>query len=112
MASGPAPTLPSLPTLRGRVEWGLRCEITACHPPSRASGCIRMVFNLAAIAARFHLRAGGLIGAVASLALALQIGNASAAGPEVANFTLPNGLDVVVIPDHRTPVVTHMIWYK
>ena len=29
-----------------------------------------------------------------------------------ANFTLPNGLQVVVIPDHRTPVVTQMIWYK
>ena len=29
-----------------------------------------------------------------------------------ANFTLANGLQVVVIPDHRTPVVTHMIWYK
>jgi zinc protease len=29
-----------------------------------------------------------------------------------AAFTLSNGLHVVVIPDHRTPVVTHMIWYK
>src|SRR5580692_9637369 len=29
-----------------------------------------------------------------------------------ANFTLPNGLQVVVIQDHRTPVVTQMIWYK
>lgn len=29
-----------------------------------------------------------------------------------ATFTLPNGLQVVVIPDHRTPVVTQMIWYK
>jgi zinc protease len=29
-----------------------------------------------------------------------------------ATFTLANGLQVVVIPDHRTPVVTHMIWYK
>jgi zinc protease len=28
------------------------------------------------------------------------------------SFTLPNGLQVVVIPDHRTPVVTQMIWYK
>jgi zinc protease len=27
-------------------------------------------------------------------------------------FTLPNGMQVVVIPDHRTPVVTQMIWYK
>ena len=29
-----------------------------------------------------------------------------------ATFTLANGLQVVVIPDHRTPVVTQMIWYK
>src|SRR3990170_3696491 len=27
-------------------------------------------------------------------------------------FTLPNGLQVVVIADRRTPVVTQMIWYK
>src|SRR6201746_867473 len=29
-----------------------------------------------------------------------------------ASFTLGNGMQVVVIPDHRTPVVTQMIWYK
>src|SRR6476659_5749097 len=29
-----------------------------------------------------------------------------------ASFSLGNGLQVVVIPDHRTPVVTQMIWYK
>ncbi|WP_375293253.1 M16 family metallopeptidase [Bradyrhizobium sp. sGM-13] len=29
-----------------------------------------------------------------------------------ASFTLANGLQVVVIPDHRTPVVTQMIGYK
>src|SRR4051794_9070094 len=29
-----------------------------------------------------------------------------------ASFTLANGIQVVVIPDHRTPVVTQMIWYK
>lgn len=28
------------------------------------------------------------------------------------SFTLSNGLKVVVIPNRRTPVVTHMIWYK
>ncbi len=32
--------------------------------------------------------------------------------PPPATFTLANGLKVVVIPDHRTPVVTQMIWYK
>ncbi|HYY38160.1 MAG TPA: pitrilysin family protein, partial [Xanthobacteraceae bacterium] len=33
-------------------------------------------------------------------------------GAQVTNFTLANGLQVVVIPDHRAPVVTHMVWYK
>jgi zinc protease len=27
-------------------------------------------------------------------------------------FKLANGMDVVVIPDHRAPVVTHMVWYR
>jgi zinc protease len=36
----------------------------------------------------------------------------SARAAEVAHFTLANGLDVVVVPDRRTPVVTHMVWYK
>jgi zinc protease len=53
-----------------------------------------------------------ICGVVAAFALVFQIGNAAAEGPEVTNFTLQNGLEVVVIPDHRTPVVTHMIWYK
>jgi len=37
---------------------------------------------------------------------------ARAAGADVAHFTLANGLELVVVPDHRTPVVTHMVWYK
>lgn len=37
---------------------------------------------------------------------------ADASGPPVTHFSLPNGLDVVVIEDHRTPVVTHMVWYR
>ena len=37
---------------------------------------------------------------------------AAATDTSVAHFTLANGLQVVVVPDHRAPVVTHMIWYK
>ncbi|WP_310621127.1 M16 family metallopeptidase [Flexibacterium corallicola] len=33
-------------------------------------------------------------------------------GGEVETKTLDNGMQVVVIPDHRSPVVTHMVWYK
>lgn len=32
--------------------------------------------------------------------------------PNAVQFRLDNGLDVVVIPDRRAPVVTHMIWYR
>lgn len=35
-----------------------------------------------------------------------------AAGPAISHFTLANGLEVIVIPDRRAPVVTHMVWYK
>ena len=31
---------------------------------------------------------------------------------DVSTFTLENGLDLVVIEDHRAPVVVHMVWYK
>lgn len=30
----------------------------------------------------------------------------------VSNFLLGNGMEVVVIPDRRAPIVTHMVWYK
>ncbi|MEA1831254.1 pitrilysin family protein [Methylobacterium durans] len=43
---------------------------------------------------------------------AAPFGRSEAGGPEVSSFTLDNGLDVVVVPDHRAPVVTHMIWYR
>ncbi len=31
---------------------------------------------------------------------------------DVTTFTLNNGLEAVVIEDHRAPVVTHMVWYR
>jgi zinc protease len=41
-----------------------------------------------------------------------SFGRTEGGGPEVSSFTLENGLEVVVIPDHRVPVVTHMVWYR
>lgn len=52
----------------------------------------------------------GLVAGACALA-ALPV-SAVTAAPPVAHFTLTNGLEVVVVPDRRTPVVTHMIWYK
>ncbi len=34
------------------------------------------------------------------------------AAEEVSAFTLDNGMDVVVIEDHRAPVAVNMVWYK
>ncbi|MBY6004411.1 insulinase family protein [Salipiger bermudensis] len=31
---------------------------------------------------------------------------------QVTDFTLDNGMEVVVIEDHRAPVVVHMVWYR
>lgn len=48
---------------------------------------------------------------------AMSLTPGAAAGPaqspaEVSHFKLDNGMEIVVIPDNRTPVVTHMVWYK
>ncbi|NBO19130.1 MAG: insulinase family protein [Proteobacteria bacterium] len=38
---------------------------------------------------------------------------AHAAEPEpIAQFVLENGLEVIVIPNHRVPAVSHMLWYR
>jgi zinc protease len=49
--------------------------------------------------------------AIAALS-ATAAGPARAAGPDAFQFALQNGMQVVVIPDHRAPVVTQMIWFK
>ncbi len=48
---------------------------------------------------------------LASLALARPIAaEAGVFNPET--FTLANGMQVVVVSNHRVPAVTHMVWYK
>jgi zinc protease len=43
---------------------------------------------------------------------ALTLMPLQALGLEFHSYTLDNGLDVYVIPDHRTPVVVNFVWYK
>lgn len=50
----------------------------------------------------------GRLGAAVLLTLTLP----ALAEEPVTTFTLDNGLDVVVIEDHRAPVVVQMIWYR
>jgi zinc protease len=52
----------------------------------------------------------GRFGAGVAVALALVL--PAAADEPVTTFTLDNGLEVVVIEDHRAPVVVQMIWYR
>ncbi|MFZ0067216.1 MAG: pitrilysin family protein [Pseudolabrys sp.] len=59
------------------------------------------------VLAKINFATIALVAVLAASPLAAQ-----QTGPEIANFTLANGLEFVVIPDHRAPVVTHMIWYK
>jgi zinc protease len=56
--------------------------------------------------------------AVAALVAVATLGGRAAEAaeplyaPNVTTFTIANGLQVVVIPNHRAPVVTHMVYYK
>ncbi|KUM23937.1 zinc protease [Mesorhizobium loti] len=56
----------------------------------------------------------GLGAALLAGALALVAQAPARAGDEaeVKDFLLDNGMEVVVVPDHRAPIVTHMVWYK
>ncbi len=49
---------------------------------------------------------------IASMFALAQSPTAIYAAPRVTEFKLDNGMQVVVIPDVRSPVVTHMVWYK
>lgn len=52
---------------------------------------------------------------VAALALTTLSSSPTSASTGVFNpetFVLDNGMQVVVVPNHRVPVVTHMVWYK
>ena len=51
-------------------------------------------------------------GLCAAALVVVSAASARADGPVVTEFELENGLQAVVIEDHRAPVVTHMVWYR
>lgn len=51
------------------------------------------------------------LGLVMTLAAELSQSTPASAA-RASSYTLENGMEVVVIPDHRAPVVTHMVWYR
>src|SRR5438552_2504711 len=89
---------------RARVEIPL-----VSRPASLARATSTLVRgSMQTTARQGKLRLGG---ALLMLALCLAGGEARAE-PQATTFKLANGMDVVVIPDHRVPVVTHMVWYR
>lgn len=48
----------------------------------------------------------------AAIALLLSTSPTSAGVFNPETFTLANGMKVVVVSNHRAPVVTHMVWYR
>jgi len=71
-----------------------------CHRPLLSWQSYRIQFVLKTLFALIMTMAAGLTGAQAADAA------------DISHFALENGLEVIVIPDHRAPVVTHMVWYR
>src|SRR5215468_4726200 len=80
-------------------------------PHSRSRSMV--MWMLDQLMASLDPRAGLMLAcaSLASVAVAAAVGEAYAS-ERVSEFKLANGLTVVVIPDHRAPVVTQMVWYK
>ena len=49
---------------------------------------------------------------LSGLCLCFLVATPALADDAVTTFTLDNGMDVVVIEDHRAPVVVQMVWYR
>src|SRR6202034_3400905 len=77
------------------------------HAPFDARGSV--------LISRMSVRRTAFLVWVGLAALLLPIaGEAQAAEPIFGQttFTLKNGLQVVVVPNHRAPLVTQWVWYK
>ena len=60
----------------------------------------------------FSRRLAGLVCLAASLGTQAQAPASATQTPQVTQFTLPNGLTVIVKPDRRAPTVVHMLWVR
>src|SRR3954454_4492899 len=88
-----------------RLPHGVPCR--ASEPDIRPRPFIRIMMSS-------YRSAGRLLAALLSTSVLTRasLAQTTVTSAPPASFTLGNGMQVVVIPDHRTPVVTQMIWYK
>jgi zinc protease len=88
-------------------------KLAGSHPVSRSRSRSMTMWLFDQVLSALDPRAGLLLASLSMASLAVAVAaNALHASPRVAEFTLSNGLQVLVIPDRRAPVVTQMIWYK
>ena len=60
----------------------------------------------------FSRRLAGLVCLAASLGASAQTAPGAAQAAPVTQFTLPNGLTVIIKPDRRAPTAVHMLWVR
>lgn len=65
-----------------------------------------------AVLALIGVAAGAMVAAFGGLTASDADAAAQAPAGKAVQFTLKNGVQLVVIPDRRAPVVTHMVWYR
>jgi zinc protease len=81
---------------------------------SRRAACNQLLMSLGEVqkVKKSIMSAIAVLTAAGSAAVVLpEATRAQPRGMQVSEFKLANGMQVVVIPDRRTPVVTHMVWY-
>src|SRR5215471_3098465 len=103
--SPPPPSQAMRSPLRPMRPRSRRRQTTVSPRPSR-----RKKRRAAAGLIGFRRFVGALI--VGLLLAAATVHGAWAASHKAFQFALQNGMQVVVIPDHRAPVITQMIWFK
>ncbi len=69
------------------------------------------IADLSTQSGRFFRCAAFVLFLIAGPALATAKDN-KVSDEAISSFVLDNGMEVVVIPDHRSQIVTHMVWYK
>src|SRR6476620_7500788 len=74
-------------------------------PGSAKAGLTAIGFRRAASRALLAIAVAIVLTPLASL-------QPAGAAPRASEFYLPNGMQVVVVPDTRAPVVTHVVWYR
>ena len=82
---------------------------TKIRLPIRASLDRRLI---TAFSTRHFAAALVAISLIAAAFLYLPSAGALAAEQRAQTFTLDNGMEVVIVPDHRAPVAVHMVWYR